>query len=187
MSVTKTELIGGNFQDAAGNLLAFGYLRLRLNTDEAVVGVGQIVSGIVIQINLDGNGVVVAGQYVWANDVMTPVNNYYVVTGYTAAGQIAFGPNNQQVVSGGVGGSTFDTGTWIPNVAISWAYPAAYGPTGPTGPTGPIGAIGFGNGATAAVATTLKGSGSGPANPQTVVSYSQVVIGSITYWIPLMQ
>lgn len=116
MPATKVQLTGGQFQDAEGNALALGYLKMKLNQDEAVTGVGQVCSGIDIRIELDASGAVVAGQFVWANADMTPINSYYRVTGYTAAGQPAWGPNNQQVASG----ATFDVGTWVPNQVISW-------------------------------------------------------------------
>lgn len=126
MSVAKTQLTGGNFQDAMGNLLANGYLTMKLSQDSQVND-SQVCSGVEIKIVLDGNGDVAAyptipaDQFVWANDVLSPVNSFYTVTGYTAEGQPAFGPNNQQVVSGGIGGGTFDTGTWVPNQVVSWA------------------------------------------------------------------
>lgn len=126
MSITKTMLTGGNFQDAMGNLLANGYLTMKLSQDSQVND-SQVCSGVEINIVLDGNGDVAAyptipaDQFVWANDVLSPVNSFYTVSGYTAEGQPAFGPNNQQVVSGGIGGGTFDTGTWIPNQVVSWA------------------------------------------------------------------
>jgi len=55
---------------------------------------------------------------VWANTggVLSPINTYYRVTGYTAAGQRAWGPNNQQVAAG----ATFNLGSWVPNSVISW-------------------------------------------------------------------
>lgn len=119
MAATKTELTGGSFQDSLGNPLASGYLTMRLSQDCSVSGVGTVCSGIDITVNLDTNGNVVAGQYVWSNLVMSPQNNYYKVTGFTAAGQRAFGPNNQQVASG----STFNLDSWTPNTVISW-FPA---------------------------------------------------------------
>jgi hypothetical protein len=76
----------------------------------------MIASGVEITINLDASGNAVAGQYVWGNDVLLPINSYYTVTGYTAQGQPAWGPNNQQIVGTG----TFDLGSWIPNQVISW-------------------------------------------------------------------
>lgn len=116
MPATKVQLTGGQFQDAEGNVLALGYLKMRLNQDESVASVGQVCSGIEIRIELDASGAVVAGQFVWANADMTPANSYYRVTGFTNQGQLAWGPNNQQVPSG----ATFDVGTWIPNQVISW-------------------------------------------------------------------
>ena len=119
MPATKVQLTGGSFQDSEGNLLALGTLKMELNQDENVTGVGQICSGIDIIIKLDANGAVVASpaQSVWGNDQMLPINSFYRVSGYTAAGQLAWGPNNQQVT--GSGGS-FDVGTWVPNQIISW-------------------------------------------------------------------
>jgi hypothetical protein len=111
----KVQLSGGGFQDSEGNVLALGYLKFRLSQDEEVNGL-QICSGVEITINLDASGNVVAGQYIWGNDVLSPINSYYTVTGYTAAGQPAWGPNNQQVVGTG----TFNLGTWVPNQVISW-------------------------------------------------------------------
>jgi hypothetical protein len=128
MSATKTQLIGGHFQDSEGNLLINGYLRLFLNQDEVVTGVGSICSGIFVQIQLDSAGNVASStstpaapnQFIWSNDVMTPINSYYRVFGYAANGQLAWGGNNQQIV---FGSGTFDLGTWIPNSVISWQPP----------------------------------------------------------------
>jgi len=119
---TKVQLTGGQFQDSEGNKLALGYLLMKLAMDANISGVGNIASGIEIRIQLDSNGSVVASpaQSVWGVDQMLPINNYYRVTGYTAAGQPAWGPNNQQVIGNG---GTFDVGTWVPNQVISWTPP----------------------------------------------------------------
>ena len=119
MPATKVQLTGGAFQDSEGNKLALGYLEMYLSADENITGVGNIVSGRAIKILLDVNGDVQTSpaQSIWGNDQMLPTNSYYRVTGYTAAGQPAWGPNNQQV--NGDGG-TFDVGTWVPNQVISW-------------------------------------------------------------------
>jgi hypothetical protein len=126
---TKTQLTGGNFQDSEGNILANGYLKFKLSQDSSVTGVGNIASGVEITITLDSNGNVAsststppaANQSIWSNTVLLPVNTFYRVTGFTAQGQPAWGPNNQQVTSGGTGGGTFDLGTWIPNTVVSWS------------------------------------------------------------------
>ena len=50
------------------------------------------------------------------------------------------------------------------------------------------GVTGFGNGSSGtAVTTTTKGSGTGPANPQLVVAYEEVVINGTTYYRALFQ
>lgn len=116
MPVAKVELTGGNFQDSQGNVLSNGYLTMKLSSDEEVND-SLICSGIELRIQLDVNGNVTTGQFVWGNDQMSPLNSYYIVTGFTAAGQACWGPNNQQVVGNG---GTFDAGTWIPNSVISW-------------------------------------------------------------------
>ena len=124
MAATETQLVGGSFQDALGNPLAFGYLIFHLSQDCLVSGVGTICAGIDIKILLDANGNVASAtsptpapdQFVWSNLVMTPQNNFYRVTGFTAEGQRAFGPNNQQVAAG----SVFNLDSWIPNTVISW-------------------------------------------------------------------
>lgn len=124
MSASLTQLIGGSFQDAEGNLIENGYLTLKLSQDASVAGVGTICSGIEITIQLDSNGNVAsststppaANQFAWANGNLSPVNTFYKVTGYTAEGQRAFGPNNQQIGTG----SIFNLDAWIPNTVLSW-------------------------------------------------------------------
>jgi hypothetical protein len=115
---TKCILSGGGFQDSEGNPLALGYLQFDLSQDCSVSGVGNIASGITIKITLDSNGNVAGspGQAIWGNDVLQPQPNFYRVTGYTAAGQPAWGPNNQQVT-----GAAFNLSTWVPNTVISWS------------------------------------------------------------------
>lgn len=114
MSVPCT-ISGGAFQDAQGNLLANGYLEFVLSQD-CSVGSINVGSGVTIHIPLDSNGN--ASGSIWGNDVLLPAPNYYRVTGYTAAGQPAWGPNNQQVV-----GTSLDLGTWVPNQVVSWVPP----------------------------------------------------------------
>lgn len=115
---SPVQLTNGSFQDAEGNVLANGYLEFELNQDSSVNGF-NICAGITIKILLDASGNAVAGQFIWGNDVLAPINSYYRVTGFTAAGQPAWGPNNQQVVGNG----TFDLSTWIPNQVFSWTPP----------------------------------------------------------------
>lgn len=111
---TPCTLTGGSFQDAEGNLLVNGYLKFRLSQD-ASVNDSNICAGVEITIPLDSNANAVGGSSIWGNDVLSPINTFYRVTGYTHAGQPAWGPNNQTIQ-----GSTFDLGTWVPNQVISW-------------------------------------------------------------------
>jgi hypothetical protein len=110
-------LTGGAFQDSEGNVLALGYLKFRLSQD-ASVNASNICSGVEVTIQLDSDGNVVGGSEIWGNDALSPINTFYRVTGFTHAGQPAWGPNNQQVT-----GSSFDLGSWIPNLVISWNPP----------------------------------------------------------------
>lgn len=114
MSSSPVTLSGGAFQDSEGNLLANGYLKFVLSQD-ASVNSSNICSGVTITIALDSSGNVVGGSEIWGNDVLSPVNTFYKVTGYTAGGQPAWGPNNQQVV-----GTSFNLGNWVPNTVYSW-------------------------------------------------------------------
>lgn len=123
---TLVQLTGGKFQDAQGNVLTNGYLTMALSQDEEVND-SLICSGVTVRVQLDANGSVVTSpaQYAWANDQMLPVNSFYKVTGFTQAGQPAWGPNNQQIIGSG---GTFDVGTWIPNQVIVWVPPVVVVP-----------------------------------------------------------
>jgi hypothetical protein len=118
---TKVQLIGGHFQDAMGNVLAEGSLTMELVQDEQLSSsTGQVCGGIKITIPLDEEGNVFGtsgdesepNQYVWPTDVMTPSGASYTVWGYTAEGELAWGPNYNLLVPSG---STFDVDNWIPN------------------------------------------------------------------------
>jgi hypothetical protein len=119
---SKVQLVGGNFQDAEGNVVANGKLRLELVQDEQLSSsTGQICGGIDLSLSLDNYGCVngTSGdggspQYVWPTDVMAPSGASYTAWVYTANGQLAWGPNyNLLVPSGG----PFDVDTWLPNPA----------------------------------------------------------------------
>ena len=114
---TKVQLEGGAFQDAEGNVLAFGTLRMELVQDEQLSSdTGQLCSGITLQIKLDANGNVSTSpaQSVWPTDVMIPGEASYTVWGYSSSEQRVWGPNYNLLVPSG---TTFDTGTWTPNSA----------------------------------------------------------------------
>ena len=79
----------------------------------------QICAGATIKVLLDINGNIQASppQYIWPNDVLAPAGTFYLVSGYTAAGQLVWGPNAQQVFSTP---SPYNVGAWVPN-AVSTA------------------------------------------------------------------
>lgn len=122
MPASRIQIVNGSFQDSLGNVLDSGYLIMELNQDGMVTGVGQVCSGIKIHVPLNSSGNVVASPAteVWPNDVILPINSFYIVSGYTAEGQLAWGPNNQQVISGG---ATYDLDAWIPNQLTNWTPP----------------------------------------------------------------
>lgn len=112
MSAAKIQLSGGAFQDALGNVVANGYMIMQLSQDAQVTGSSpevQITAGRTIKVLLDASGNIKASpaQYAWPNDVLTPANTYYIVSVYTAAGQLVWGPNAQQILSSP---SPFDVG-----------------------------------------------------------------------------
>lgn len=119
MSDTVVQLSGGEFQDANGDVLANGYLLFRLSQDAVANSSEQICSNIDIKILLDDDGNVQSdpAQYLWPNDVLSPSGTFYMVSGYTAAGQRVWGPNAQQVFSTP---SPYDIGAWVPG-AVSTA------------------------------------------------------------------
>lgn len=50
-----------------------------------------------------------------------------------------------------------------------------------------LGTTAMGNGSTVAMQTRSIGTGGGPTNPQQPVSYRQITINGVTYWIALFQ
>ena len=120
MAATKVQLINGHWQDSEGNVLALGSLKMALVQDEQLSSsAGQICGGITLTILLDANGNVqgTSGdgfptQSVWPTDQMNPLGASYTVTAYSAAGELAWGPNYNLLVPSG---ATFDVDNWVPN------------------------------------------------------------------------
>lgn len=118
---TTVQITGGSFQDSQGNLLVNGYLTFVLSQDAQANSTTNICAGREIKVLLNTSGSVATSpsQSVWPNDALTPANTFYTVRGYTAAGQLVWGPNSQQVLSTP---SPFDVGAWKPNIS-SIAFP----------------------------------------------------------------
>lgn len=83
----KIPITGGNYQDAAGNVLKNGYVTFRLNKD-ALVGNVQVSSKILVTLPMDANGDL-SGS-IWPNDQMNPIDTVYFVRAYTAQGELAW-------------------------------------------------------------------------------------------------
>lgn len=87
----KANLTGGSFQDNQGNVLSLGTLTWKLSHDSNVSTLGgpnglQVVAGIITTTPLDMNGNLLANQFIWTNDVLTPSGSYYLVRAYNVSG-----------------------------------------------------------------------------------------------------
>lgn len=112
---TTNQLTGGGFQDITGNPLADGNLLLQLNQDATVNTVTAVVAGYQVEILLDSDGNVQTSpvQSVWPTDAMMPADSFYLVSAYSANGQLVWGPNAQQVLSTP---SPFNVSAWVPGI-----------------------------------------------------------------------
>ena len=95
----KNYLTGGNFQDAAGNPVAFGTLLLQLPQDAVASQPGLIASQIQLQIPLDANGNVAGNVAVWPTDQLTPSNLAYTATVLTNSNTQVWGPWKELILS----------------------------------------------------------------------------------------
>ena len=107
------QLINGNFQDVAGNVMANGYVTMQLSADAVSCTPAQVSSRIRVKIPLDANGNIQGTSggttyAVWGNDNLTPSGSTYAVRVYSASGQLVWGPWDVTVTSG----TTFDCNTW---------------------------------------------------------------------------
>jgi len=87
----KANIVGGGFQDPSGNPLSNGWLVLRLSHDSNITVLGapngsQVAAGVAINLYLDTNGNLVANQYLWTNDSLSPSGSYYLLTAYNSNG-----------------------------------------------------------------------------------------------------
>lgn len=105
------QIVGGLFQDINGNPLANGSIVFELNQDSQVNGNVQICSGYKITVLLGSNGSVAAPAFLWTNDLITPSGSFYMISAYTAAGQLIYGPSANRILSSP---SPFDLGTLTP-------------------------------------------------------------------------
>lgn len=139
--MAKRQIYGGNFQDASGNPLAYGYLTFRLVVDGCGDATSQVVAGVLVTVPLDstgnvsdadgfeledGTGVILleSGDILlledqsddsielWINASLLPANTVYRIKAYSAAGQLVW--QSENVIPAGVG--AYDLGTLAPFV-----------------------------------------------------------------------
>lgn len=85
---------GGPWFDAANNPLANGYLIIQLNQDAALSGsVNNQIYGGTIKVTLDAEGNFPNAVTLAPTTSMNPSSSVYVVSAYTAEGQLVWGPN----------------------------------------------------------------------------------------------
>jgi hypothetical protein len=116
MSSPNLQLEGGNFQSAAGAVVAKGTLLFTLSHDEEyVAGSSQIVSGEKFSVTLDSNGNIPASPpfLVYSNDILLPGGSYYIVILYDATGAQVW--SNPQFWSLASTPNPLDVGTIVPS------------------------------------------------------------------------
>ena len=92
---TTNQITGGSFTDSDGNILTNGYLLFKLSQDAVVNGNTLVCSGSVIKVPLDSNGNIITSPVykLWPNTVLNPSDTFYLVSAYSAIGQLVWGPN----------------------------------------------------------------------------------------------
>jgi hypothetical protein len=78
------------FQTPGGDPLAFGRVRIRLNTDASTASPGgiQVAATRIVFADLDSTGEVTVA--LWANTDLSPAGTVYVIWAYSAQGEIAW-------------------------------------------------------------------------------------------------
>lgn len=95
----KNTIIGGSFQDAQGNPVAFGTLLLQLPQDAVTSQPSLICSAIQLQIPLDANGNVAGSISVWPTDQLTPNTLLYTAWVLTNSNAQVWGPHKEVILS----------------------------------------------------------------------------------------
>lgn len=111
--MSLVQVIGGNFQDPQGTVVANGYLTLELCSDsQSTSPLAQIVGGLVTKIPLDNNGNIAGTAMVFPNDTLNPANSCYLVEVFKQDGTRAWkSPQYQQILSSP---NPFDVTVWVP-------------------------------------------------------------------------
>lgn len=111
-------LRGGNFQDCLGNPIANGTITFELMGDFATnfeVLPIQVCPGFKVTFTLNSSGSLTFpfGGALWGNDKI-PGTSYYLVSVYTAEGELVWGPNAQTVLAD-ILAEAYDISQWTVN------------------------------------------------------------------------
>jgi hypothetical protein len=107
------QIIGGSFSNCLGQPLAYGYLIVELSADTQVSN-QQIIGGFHGRIALDENGNVAGTVNLEANDALTPIGTYYLVSVHASDGTLVSTPYRLQLIVTS-SPSPFDLGVdWVP-------------------------------------------------------------------------
>lgn len=119
-------IVGGNFQDAAGTAIVGGTLVLQLSQDAVVASTGTVVRNRQIALTLDSNGSI-ASTPIWFNDELSPTGTYYQVWVSDASGSPIY--SGQSWVFAGATGLNLNT--MVPaSGAVSYPTPIVATPSG---------------------------------------------------------
>ena len=109
--MARNTITGGAFEDAQGNVIAYGTLVLRLTVDVALnAAQGFVCAGVLNTIPLDASGNVVS-TLIWPTDQMLPNTATYVAWVLNANNAIAWGPHQVQILSSP---SPYNLSAWTP-------------------------------------------------------------------------
>src|SRR5271165_1694261 len=90
--VAKTSLPITTYLDADGGPLANGSLLLRLSQDGSANDTQ--LCAMPITIPLDSGGTITGSPMFWPNAEITPLGTTYIISAYSAKGQLVSGPNS---------------------------------------------------------------------------------------------
>jgi hypothetical protein len=108
--MSKRQIVGGLFQDAAGNPLNGGSITFRLTTDATTGDNKQLASSVLASALLGITGSISGTVTLWPNDQLTPTDTVYQIKVYSSQGQQVW--ESENVIPSG--GGSFDIGTLIP-------------------------------------------------------------------------
>lgn len=84
------------FTDSMGSPLSGGYVLIEISTDVQSPD-SSMCRGMVTRVALDDSGVMISVPQVWSNMLLLPAGSFYLLSAYTADGELASGPTSIQV------------------------------------------------------------------------------------------